>query len=268
LWVHFGTKADGVGSMNSRDSHRNGVKVALQRIRYLRVLDERRLCKRDLIDAVDDSRATVSRALSDLSDEQYIESRDGQYQTTGAGHALLNELENAIATAARRDELRAALAPLGHDVSLQQIDFTRATVVSHTVDGTSPHHVCEDFLARIQRAEDLLLAIPRLTVPTTPDRLIDHIDSGNGLELVAPRRVYETIDTEYPGLATKLDTASVVTRIADSLEFGLAVERSSGKTTLIVYDGYIHSLVMSSSPVTYEWAVDICQSHSEKELIQ
>lgn len=104
-----------MASHSMEDVAGDAVRTLLERRKLVRALRDGAEDKRTLVDELDVSRSTVSRALRDLQAQHLVERANGRFQTTAYGDLLADEFESMLETASSAWNVRGVLDQIPTD---------------------------------------------------------------------------------------------------------------------------------------------------------
>ena len=221
---------------------------------------------RDLVEETDQSRRTISRAVNELEDANFVERGDRGVEATTAGRLALERLN---AYFEELDDVRNAEAVL--DPIPPEADISTDVVVGCEpilgVDPT-PYRPLERLHDDLMDATGYRAVVPTLTDSRDVRLLYEHVvTEEHPAELVVPPDVFETLRTEFPRrMATMSDTGQFSVFVGSQPLYGLVLldhERPGADTPqttayVVVFDERrgVHGLLVNDSDEALRWATD------------
>lgn len=205
-----------------------------------------------LVDALDDSKTTVYKGVSQLLDAGLLEQRDGVLHPTLAGRVALARYRD-LAAAAR---LPAVLETVPTD-ALDPVVLDGCELVTPD-EGAFDRHIAygERLLEDAERVRGIAVAVSEDTVAAFRDAVVE-----DGIEatLVLPSSVADRLATDYADVLAELDDdapVTVLTTDADLAVSVLVVDRPAGRTVAVeLTDGALPvALLLNDSPDCVAWA--------------
>lgn len=244
----------------------NGLALSGRRRAFLELLDAEPAYKRDIVDAVDESRSTVGRAVAELEAVDLItRDGDGRFAITGKGRLFLDTYLESLEILETGNEAAPLLDHLPDDIRIPPGFFVDASVtIAQGPDPTEGLREVFELLstateARILARADHAPEIVRLGYRRAV------IDEAMDINAVINRAMVDRIETEYATLIDGVEESpQVQVSVLDPLPFGLYVlEDGTDKSVILithdenlVYRGFI----LSKSPWALDWAADAFES--------
>lgn len=227
-----------------------------------------RLCRspahlRDLVEATDQSRSTINRAINELEEIGLIDRGNGGIEATLSGRLTRDRLEAFLSG---YDDVRAAetvLDPLEPDTSIAAKMVDGCEVVPAT--DPAPYRPLERIHGDLARAEAYRALVPTLDDPRHVRLLYEHVViDDNPAELVVTPSVFQTLQEEFPRRMTAMaETGRFGVFVGDQPSFGLGVleygpgsAASTAAAYLVVLSeaGTIHGLLVNDDEPAVRWA--------------
>lgn len=237
------------------------METVARRVEFIELLAEAGpLPPRDIVDALPHSRATVTRALRELREANFIEKQDGDYGPTLAGVMAADQY--------RRYE-RASEAVLSADSLLEPIPGEHAPPVEVLVDaktilaeGDIPVRALETVSDRVRRADAVEVYLPTL-VNTHLLRVWHRAVLAGSLESTGlfDSDLLTVLKGQYPHLLAEMATAEGFSAHATAgPPYGLVLTTFEGRTSVavIVYedDTKLRGVLTNDAPAAVEWVAD------------
>lgn len=254
---------NGMASNSTDDLPRDTVRTLLERRALVTALQDGATDKRSLVDELDVSRSTVSRALRDLQTQQLVERTNGTYRTTAYGDLLADEFESLLETASSAWRVRNVLeqiptGELGFELRhLANAEFTTPT----TANPTAP-------MERVVDLKRQAAHVRSLAAGRSPGALDAHREaaeaSGHTFESVCSTGLVQWLVTEADrrdALTDLLDADGVAVYVYDG-----DIPVPLGITEDVVFfgveseEGAPVALVESTDDRVREWAEDTFES--------
>ncbi len=232
--------------------------MVARRIEFLEYLREEPRRKPEMVEALDNSRSTVDRAIRELEVAGLVERRDGGFATTSTGAAMAESYRDYVR---EQGSLLAAHELL--DVLPPSAPLGRTAVVGgevHLADGPTPYQPLEHVESAVRNAERLHGLVPTLSNPHTVRLCHDRvIEDGMCTELVLGPDLYRTIDgslqAQFAEMARKGD---VTLSVGEQPGFTLLLSEREGTTevVVVVYDDNdaLHGVLVNDAEDCVRWA--------------
>lgn len=173
------------------------IELVSQRGEFLEVLIDDQLRKRDLVDELDTSRATVNRAISDLEAAGLVERGSEGHTATLAGRLALERYRAYVRESTAVLTASDVLAPLSPDCALD-VDAI-AGGDAHVAAEPVPYRPRELVHDSIARADAYRAVLPALAAPRHLRLCYEHvITEENPAALVVSPDLFETLRAEFP----------------------------------------------------------------------
>lgn len=241
----------------------DAVRTLQERRALVAALREDARDKRTLVEDLDVSRSTVSRALRDLQTHHLVERTNGTYQTTAYGDLLAGEFESLLETAASAWNVRNVLEQIPIDelgFELRHLADAEVTTPT-TTNPTAP-------IGRVVELKRQASHVRSLAAGRSPNAFDAHKEaadaSGQTFESVCSKGLVQWLVTEADRrdtLAGLLDADGVAVHVYDE-EIPVPI----GVTENVVFfgveseEGAPVALVESTNDRVREWAEDTYES--------
>lgn len=238
------------------------VKVSMLRGELLELLMEEPRDARALADQLDMSRSTVHRATETLDELELVDKPGAQFETTGLGDVVAEELR------ALRTNLETAerLKPFLNTVDTSAVDvplehFSDATV---TRSRRRQAHVGAKRIIELIEETDSLRMFSSIISPLYVDTARREILDGTDIEVVFDREVVEIITSRYVEEARDaLETGRFHVLVDEDVPFELFL--FDDRMGMAAHDesGIAHAFVESTSPEARAWAEDLYLDYAD-----
>jgi len=232
--------------------------VVSKRVEYIELLrDAGPLEPRDFVDALEDSRSTVTRALEELREADLVERGDGGYEATVAATMAAREYRRHEATS--RDILEASelLEPLSEPGALPPQILADAR--TDLTEPSAPFRPLEAVSDRLRAADTVRAYLPTLVNPSLL-RLWHRRVTNEELDSIGlfDEGLLTQLQGQYPELLGEMSAADVFSAYTvDGPPYGLllTIEDESPTVTIIVYDGEggVRGVIVNDSMAAIEW---------------
>ncbi|PSP96202.1 hypothetical protein BRC94_13505 [Halobacteriales archaeon QS_5_70_17] len=190
----------------------------------------------ELEEQIGASRATVQRALSGLSERDWVRKRTGEYRLTAAGRLVLRAYGEFVAVAETVDAVSGPLALLDPAVEDPPIAAVRAATVT-VADATSPHAPIERYAEALRGADvDLFCGVSPIYSTVFEEIHQPLLDADVPVEVVVDEATYE--------VALQRETAIVDAARGESFDLyvspeplGIGLSLFDGRAFVGAYDG-------------------------------
>lgn len=247
------------------------MRVVGERVEYIELLTDADLATHEIVDRLDDSRSTVTRALRDLREADLVEKTDGAYTATAAvamaGEAY-REYERTSTAILSSKQL---LAPLEPDVDLPHAVLRDATTYLAAERG--PFAVLEAVTDEIAEADTVGAYLPSVSNPHLLRVWRGQVAGGEAaVDVTVPPDVFGALRGRYPDLLGEMAAGAFEARRGPGPEYGIVLTESSernGRTmAVLVYaeNGSIHGALQTSRAEAVRWAEDrLADIHAEAD---
>lgn len=231
-----------------------------RRAEFVELLDERgTLRPRDVVDELDHSRSTVTRALRELRDAGLVEKRDGGYAATVTGAMAVEEFRRHEARSRAVLTATDLLDPLPDPASLSP-DLL-AGGETFLADESAPFRPLEAVTDRVREAEAVRAYLPTLLNPSLLRVWHRKVTGGVDAVGVFDEDLLTLLRGQYPQLLAEMGAAEAFSAAtADGPPYSLLLTEADGTTTVSVVvhedDGGIRGAVVNDAPAAVEWAED------------
>lgn len=233
--------------------------VVSKRVEYIELLREAgALEPRDLVDELDHSRSTVTRALEELREAGLVERMEDGYEVTVAATMAAEEYRRHEARS--RDILEASelLEPLsGATAPPPQL---LADARTHLTDPLAPFRPLEAVSDRLRAADTVRAYLPTLVNPSLL-RLWHRRTTSEGLDSTGlfDEGLLTKLQGQYPALLGEMSATDAFSAYtADGPPYALMLTTEDGTTTVtaVIYDadGGVRGVIVNDSPAAIEWA--------------
>ncbi|PSP80127.1 hypothetical protein BRC81_02755 [Halobacteriales archaeon QS_1_68_20] len=242
--------------------------MVARRIEFLEYLWEEPRQKPEMVDALDNSRSTVDRAIRELEVAGLVERRDGGFATTSTGAAMAESYRDYVREQGSLLEAHELL-----DVLPPSAPLGREAVVGgdvHLADGPTPYQPLEHVESAVRHAERLRGLVPTLSNPHTVRLCHDRaIEDGMQAELVLGPELYRTIDGSLQAqFAEMAQRGDVTLSVGEQPGFTFLVSEREETTqvVVVVYDDgdALHGVLVNEAENCVRWAED-CFQQVEQE---
>lgn len=235
--------------------------IIRKRSDVLAELSEEALYPRDLVERLEVSRSTITRALGTLEELELTQKRDGKYVATRLGEIAVHRFENY------RTEIKTLVSTKSLVQAFPETDpppveiVERADIFLRSEHGAfRPPEVVEETL-REERG-DTIAYFPTLINPNLP-RVWYHnaIKSGNEMAIVLDEETFDRLETRYPDeLATIAGQSDSSLYVGDGPSYGLiCIDAGNHFTVLIVIysGGGIEGTIVNQSIELHKWVKEL-----------
>ncbi|WP_416839976.1 tetratricopeptide repeat protein [Haloferax sp. DFSO52] len=211
------------------------IKLVFDRVDFLRVLDERRLDKRELTETLDCSRSTVDRAVKDLDTAGLVAETEQGYTTSLKGEYLLSLFQSYQSDLSDVLQLDPVLVEEASDYPLPVEALVGADV--EITAGSSPDRPIEVLGDQLASTSHGTFVFARRPIHAFIERLTDWVADGHSCRIVAPESVITTLWREFPALLeTVQNTANSAIRTGSTPPFSFSLTVVDGTTQLNLVD--------------------------------
>lgn len=228
--------------------------VVTERARCLQSLVDSPRRKRDLVDLLDCSKSTVTRALRDLGDAGLVERRDGQWTATRFGRCVAGTRRSYLDRLSTLSDAESLLDDVPADCPLDCRVIDDADVF--LADSSVPDAVVREFLDRVETSTDLRIATPTLLTGFAREcyeRLTATDDYA--LELVAPGSTLDRVAGVYPDVDELFAGDDAIEVYRGEVPFSFGVWLADDHVGVLVFaDRGISGVVVNDSESATEWA--------------
>lgn len=252
----------------ANDSDTAAIRAALdvldRRERFVAVLADGPLWKRDLQDELDVSRSTVYKAIRDLEELGLVERRDDGYDLSIVGRRLYERRQQFHEVAAEIYDPVPFLSGLPTDIDLPEALFLDAELVSG--ERFAPNRPVRT-IERLVRETESLKGLTPVVLPQYVDTFHERLISNElRAELLLERPVLEHLVTEYEGPFEEAVAAGdlAIYTTDERLAYGLLLlEAPDRRVVFIAYGpgGNLRGLIINESPAAIEWAETTWERH-------
>ena len=231
--------------------------IVEKRSDVLAQLSEEPLYPRDLVEELELSRSTITRALGTLEELDLVEKQSGKYAATRFGELTVRRFQNyraEIKTLVSTKSLVQAF-PEADPPPIELIEG--ADIVLRSEHGAfKPPEVVEETMR--ENRGDTIAYFPTIINPNLPRVWYRNaVDIGNEMAIVLDKETYNRLRTEYDNeLATIADRSASSLYVGDGPSFGLiCVDTDDGFTVLIVIysEGGIEGTIVNRSVELHKW---------------
>lgn len=141
------------------------------RRRFLLYLSENPAHKRDIVEALEVSRSTVDRAISELQGQQFIKRTDDGYISSKKGEASLQSVNTLLESLETLEEASEMVQCFSQEVEIPSCVFQNAEV--YCVGPPAPISAAENVLERLKQADRLIGLSKAHTFPEWTEVLIE-----------------------------------------------------------------------------------------------
>lgn len=172
--------------------------------------------QRELRTGLDASRTTVSRSLSSLAEQGWIERSEGAYRLTHAGRAVAAAFSGLLETVAAVDRLEEFLRWFPADVESPPVLEASDVEVTYATDG-APYAPARRQSEIIHDADRLRILLPAIDIDSTRTITEQVTERGLEVETVASPAVAATVEAdEFASLIReKIRTGRSTVYVAD-----------------------------------------------------
>jgi len=236
--------------------------VLTKRAGILRRLAAEPAHKRDLVDELDQSRRTISRALNDLEDVDLVERGDDGFAATAAGRLALDRLDTFRSNLDDIVAAEAVLDPLPADTPIETTAVAGGEAL--LVDESLPHRPLERFYDALADARQYRAVLPALEDPRHFRLLYEHVvTDGRPAELVVAPDLLAALRSEFPrGMAAMAEAEAFDLFGGAVPPFAVALvetgpEETEATTVFVVVfteKGGVHGVVKNDGRTARRWA--------------
>jgi tetratricopeptide (TPR) repeat protein/predicted transcriptional regulator len=235
--------------------------VITKRAEFIEVLDENGPSQpRDIVDELDHSRSTVTRALRELTENGLVEKRSGGYAATVAGVMAVDEY--------RRHEERSRAIFSSKELleSLPDPDYLPPSVLTgaqtYLTDESAPFRPLEQVTERVRNAENIRVYLPTLVNPHLL-RVWHEKVTTDGADSVGifGEELLSLLQGQYPQLLCEMGTTDGFSAFSGDGPPYTLILTTNGDTTVVsvvVYgqDSGVRGVLVNDTPSAVEWATD------------
>lgn len=233
--------------------------IVRKRIDYVELLSEQGpLAPRDLVDELDHSRSTVTRALEELREAGLVDRRDDGYSPTVAATMAAQEYRRHEATSRDILESRELLEPLPEAAAPPPLLLAEAR--THLTESSAPFRPLETVSDRLRTADDVRAYLPTLVNPALL-RVWHRRVTAEGIDSVGlfAEDLLTQLQGQYPGVLGEMSTTDAFSAYTiDGPPYGLLLttEDDTPTVTMVVYNGEggVRGVIANDSPAATEWA--------------
>ncbi len=230
-----------------------------------------RLCRspahiRDIIDETGQSRSTVHRAVTELTDLGLVRRSDDGIELTVSGRLARDQLYHYLKGVDDLLESKTVLEPISptaqisHDVVIGAKDVIAAE--------PTPFRPTDRLHEALTAASSVRLLLPTLEESRTIRGIYEHVVTrGNPAELVVTPEVFRTLQSEFPRRMTVLAAADqfrIFVGSIPSYTLGLLMHESDPEKEAVTAvhlavhneSGGVHGLIINESARAVSWAID------------
>lgn len=242
------------------------IELVARRADFIRALVAQALRKRDLVEELDTSRATVNRAVCELEEAGLVTRCPAGHTATLAGRLALERYRAYVRES--NDVLGASdvLAPLGPDCALDGAAVAGGDV--HLAAEPAPYRPLEVVHDAIARSDAYRAVLPALADPRHVRLCYEHVViEGQEAVLTVSPELFETIREEFPRqLPAMADADEFEIYVGEVPKFGVVltrqdVTRRDGRATVsvLVFDegGTLHGVVRNHAEDAVRWAEEL-----------
>ena len=244
-------------SMSREDDVSDILNIIEKRSDVLTQLSEEALYPRDLVEELELSRSTITRALGRLEELDLVEKQNGKYAATRFGELSARRFQNyrtEIKTLVSTKPLVQAF-PEADSPPIELIEG--ADIVLRSEHGAfKPPEVVEETMR--ENKGDTIAYFPTIINPNLPRVWYRNaVDIGNEMAIVLNEETYNRLKTEYNDeLSTIAARSASSLYVGDGPAFGLiCVDADDGFTVLIVIysEGGIEGTIVNRSLELHKW---------------
>lgn len=239
--------------------------LALKRRKYLRVLTEHNMWKRDLVQELPDSRSTVNRSISELTEAGLVIESSSGYTATQSGRVLLATVEDSLDISSTIESESELLNNLPHCAPVAPEFF----IGVHVAASGPPSPI-----AAVEGIHDVLANAEEVRGVSIADNDTDFVDTlytrsvelGElDMDLLLERNLAHHIVSHYPEMVAKsFQTGNISIGVVDDVPYTIYLMTEDGQTTafLIVHGDsreFLGYLSNDSEPAV-EWATSVYES--------
>lgn len=231
-----------------------------QRIEFLELLQERRLKTKQIVEQLDHSRSTVSRALRQLQNTELIEKTEDGYTATPHGALLAGQYLQYAEEAQSIHDARDLLESLPESEKIDWPFVAKSRVVES--DDAPPFRPLEAISNQLSNNQRVCAYVPTLSGPHLLRVLHEIVvEQGCSLELLVSQRLCDSLRSYYPGFVSKMVSVGDCTIAAvDGPTYGMFLALANGQreAALTVHSegGAIQGGLFSDEQLAVNWAVD------------
>lgn len=218
--------------------------------------------RRDLVEEVEESRATVYRGLDQLAERGLVTERAGTYRPTSLGRLVFDQYRRC------RDVVSSLHAA---DDVLQSVpaDELPDPELFLTADVTLPHRhapmrLVDRIVATLEGASEFSVLSPvvRPRILRTCHRLLEDENASARFVFESPAATY--LRTEYPEFAARFESEATLLETDQRLPFGLVVTGDPAEQVCI--NGYsttgeLVGVVQSDAEPALDWALSVYEKY-------
>ncbi len=222
--------------------------------------------RRAFREELNQSRSTVTRALSALSDCGYVEQDGGSYSLTPQGRLVSDSFADLVDTVQATEELGTFLRWFPYSEFEFDIDHLRdgEVTVSTEADPYAPARQHAEALADTPRGRQLLPSIDLQMAQRMHDRVLNaELD----MEILLSPGLEETVSTEpfAPVLHEQVADGSLRLFVCEQqAPFYLGLTHDLVQIGVEDDEGFPRALLETDSPAVREWAEDVYASFREQ----
>lgn len=249
----------------SPDDGGSAVELLERRRDVLATLGEDPLHVRDLCDALDVSRSTVTRALRELEDAGWATRTDGGYARTTTGALALQEYRDKTTALDAVREHADALSPLPPDTPFAPRVLADARV--ETTADAPAFELSGNVRETFSRASAVRGVWPTVTDDRTPRTVARIADDGGSVALAVDEDVRSTLRSVAPELFDRGGRGASVVETSDDVPANLgvfAVDTAEGRSVLVVVytdEGTVHAVAEAPADEDVSnWAASVFEA--------
>ena len=243
--------------MREEDDVYDILSIVEKRSDVLAQLSEEPLYPRDLVEELELSRSTITRALGTLEELDLVEKQNGKYVATRFGELSVRRFQNY------RTEIKTLVSTKSLVQAFPEADpppielIEGADIVLRSEHGAfKPPEVVEKTMRENKR--DTIAYFPTIINPNLPRVWYRNaVDIGNEMAIVLNEETYNRLKTEYDDeLSTIAARSASSLYVGDGPAFGLiCVDTDDGFTVLIVIysEGGIEGTIVNQSIELHKW---------------
>jgi tetratricopeptide (TPR) repeat protein/predicted transcriptional regulator len=228
------------------------LELVARRTAFLEHMTGRRCSTRDLVDGLDTSRSTASRALRRLEAAGLVERTADGYTTTLVGRLLAEWYRDAVAGGTDLLGAGAVLEPLPADCGLDPALLVGAETT--VADAPTPYESPERVEGVVGEADRLRVMASTVADPRHLTLYREAVAEGAALEMVLAPDLLDGLASQFPGTLAELATGGATVATADVGPFSLLL--ADEEVVVFVYTAgmALHGVIHNDTPAAVAWA--------------
>lgn len=256
-------REDGERAEPMSEAQREFLLEAVRRAPLLQLLRSEPAAPGTILESIDMSRSTFHRSINALEEYDVVEKTDGEYELTGAGEILVEELKwfsDRACTALSLTEFLNSIEINGDRIPIEH--FVNAEMTRR--EPRQPHATIHRIIRLIERSDDLRM-FSTVISPVYVDVGYREMMDGMHIEAVFDREVIDLMLSEYPEKAYEtITTGNFDVYAHNGLPFELFLFDDRIGMAAHNENGNAEVFVECKDPSAIEWAEDLYTKHLSK----